>query len=155
MSQYDEHAHHVRRYGARELRARLLQAGFRIVMMTSFVSLLLPLMMASRFMRRAPRADYDVLAELRVGRVANFLLEAVLIATLGGAIGCLLELPINGLVTSTTNWVSFSEVAFAFRVTPALLLNGMVFAVVMGIVGGVLPARKAATQPVVDALREA
>ena len=66
-----------------------------------------------------------------------------------------LELPINGLVTSTTNWVSFSEVAFAFRVTPALLLNGMVFAVVMGIVGGVLPARKAATQPVVDALREA
>lgn len=61
-SQYDEHAHHVRRYGARELRARLLQAGFRIVMMTSFVSLLLPLMMASRFMRRAPRADYDVLA---------------------------------------------------------------------------------------------
>ena len=77
-SQYDEHAHHVRRYGARELRARLLQAGFRIVMMTSFVSLLLPLMMASRFMRRAPRADYDVLAELRVGRLANFLLEAVL-----------------------------------------------------------------------------
>lgn len=77
-SQYDEHAHHVRRYGARELRARLLQAGFRIVMMTSFVSLLLPLMMASRFMRRAPRADYDVLAELRVNRVTNFLLETVL-----------------------------------------------------------------------------
>ena len=77
-SQYDEHAHHVRRYEARELRDKLLQAGFRIVMMTSFVSLLLPLMMASRLTRRAPRADYDVLAELRVGRVANFLLEAVL-----------------------------------------------------------------------------
>jgi SAM-dependent methyltransferase len=77
-SQYDEHAHHVRRYGARELRDKLLQAGFRIVMMTSFVSLLLPLMMASRFMRRMPRVDYDVLAELRVGRVANCLLAAVL-----------------------------------------------------------------------------
>ncbi len=77
-SQYDEHAHHVRRYGARELRDKLLQAGFRIVMMTSFVSLLLPLMTVSRLMRRAPRAGYDVLAELRVGRITNFLLEAVL-----------------------------------------------------------------------------
>ena len=77
-SQYDEHAHHVRRYEARELRDKLAQAGFRIVMMTSFVSLLLPLMMASRLLRRKPRADYDVLAELRVGRLTNFLLEAVL-----------------------------------------------------------------------------
>ena len=77
-SQYDEHAHHVRRYGARELKRKVLAAGFRIVMMTSFVSLVLPLMMLSRFMRRAPAADYDVLAELRVGRVANFLLESVL-----------------------------------------------------------------------------
>ncbi len=77
-SQYDEHAHHVRRYRARELRARVIAAGFRILMMTSFVSLLLPLMMLSRLTRRAPRADYDVLADLRVGRVANFLLESVL-----------------------------------------------------------------------------
>jgi putative ABC transport system permease protein len=79
--------------------------------------------------------------------MASFLLEAVLIAALGGAVGCLLALPINGLVTSTTNWASFSEVAFAFRVTPGLLLNGMVCAVV--------PARRAARQQVVDALREA
>jgi len=87
--------------------------------------------------------------------LTSFLLEAVLIAALGGALGCLLALPINGLVTSTTNWASFSEVAFAFRVTPALLLNGMIFAVVMGLVGGLLPARHAARQQVVDALREA
>jgi ABC-type antimicrobial peptide transport system permease subunit len=87
--------------------------------------------------------------------LGSFLLEAVLLATLGGVIGCLMALPINGLVTSTTNWASFSEVAFAFRVTPGLLLNGMIFAVVMGIVGGLLPARRAAKQQVVDALREA
>lgn len=87
--------------------------------------------------------------------MGSFLLEAVLIATLGGALGCLVALPINGLVTSTTNWASFSEVAFAFRVTPALLLNGMSFAVVMGIIGGLLPARRAAKQQVVDALRQA
>jgi ABC-type antimicrobial peptide transport system permease subunit len=87
--------------------------------------------------------------------LGSFLLEAVLLATLGGVIGCLMALPINGLVTSTTNWASFSEVAFAFRVTPGLLLNGMIFAVVMGIGGGLLPARRAAKQQVVDALREA
>ncbi len=77
-SQVDEHARHVRRYGARELRTKVIDAGFRIVMMTSFVSLVLPLMMLSRFMRRAPTADFDVLAELRVGRVANILLGSAL-----------------------------------------------------------------------------
>lgn len=85
--------------------------------------------------------------------LASFLLEAVVIAVIGGVIGCLIVLPINGLVTSTTNWASFSEVAFAFRVTPRLLVNGMVFAVVMGVIGGLLPARHAARQQVIEALR--
>jgi len=85
--------------------------------------------------------------------MGSFLVESILIAVIGGALGCLIALPINGLVTSTTNWASFSEVAFAFRVTPQLLLNGMIFAVVMGIIGGLLPARHAAKQQVVDALR--
>ena len=87
--------------------------------------------------------------------MSSFLLESVFIAALGGAIGCLMTLPINGLVTSTTNWASFSEVAFAFRITPGLLLNGMAFAIIMGIIGGLLPARHAAKQQVVDALRQA
>lgn len=85
--------------------------------------------------------------------MGSFLVESILIALIGGALGCLIALPINGLVTSTTNWASFSEVAFAFRVTPQLLLNGMIFALVMGIIGGLLPARHAAKQQVVDALR--
>lgn len=85
--------------------------------------------------------------------LASFLIESVFIATIGGAIGCLIALPINGLVTSTTNWASFSEVAFAFRITPPLLVNGMVFAVVMGAVGGFFPALHAARQEVADALR--
>ncbi|HEX9582357.1 MAG TPA: FtsX-like permease family protein [Gemmatimonadales bacterium] len=86
--------------------------------------------------------------------LASFLAEAAVIAVIGGLIGCVLALPVNGIVTSTTNWASFSEVAFSFRITPGLLLAGLVFAVVMGVVGGFFPARRAARQPVVEALRE-
>lgn len=87
--------------------------------------------------------------------LGSFLLEALVIALLGGIAGSLLALPINGVVTSTTNWSSFSEVAFAFRITPQLLVQGVLFALVMGFIGGFLPARRAATRPVVVALREA
>ena len=59
----------------------------------------------------------------------------------------------NGVITSTTNWASFSEIAFAFRVTPQLLLAGLVFSVVMGVVGGFFPARRASKMPVIQALR--
>jgi putative ABC transport system permease protein len=85
--------------------------------------------------------------------LASFLAESALIAVVGGVIGALLALPINGIVTSTTNWASFSEIAFSFRVTPGLLLAGLAFAVVMGLVGGFFPARRAAKLPVVQALR--
>jgi ABC-type lipoprotein release transport system permease subunit len=85
--------------------------------------------------------------------LASFLAEAAVIALIGGALGCVFALPINGIATSTTNWQSFSEVAFAFRVTPTLLLYGVVFAVVMGVVGGFLPAWRASRLPVIQALR--
>ena len=65
----------------------------------------------------------------------------------------LIALPVNGMVTSTTNWASFSEIACSFHITPGLLLSGLVFALVMGLVGGFFPARRAAKQPVVQALR--
>jgi ABC-type lipoprotein release transport system permease subunit len=85
--------------------------------------------------------------------LASFLAESAIIAFIGGVVGCLLALPINGVVTSTTNWASFSEIAFAFRVTPQLLLAGLIFAVVMGVVGGFFPARRASKLPVIQALR--
>jgi putative ABC transport system permease protein len=83
----------------------------------------------------------------------SFLAEAAVIATIGGVLGCVMALPMNGIVTSTTNWASFSEMAFSFRITPGLLLSGLVFAVVMGIAGGFFPARRASRMPVVQALR--
>jgi ABC-type lipoprotein release transport system permease subunit len=85
--------------------------------------------------------------------LASFLIESAVIAFIGGVVGCLMALPINGVVTSTTNWASFSEIAFAFRVTPQLLVSGIVFAVVMGVVGGFFPARRASRLPVIQALR--
>jgi len=85
----------------------------------------------------------------------SFVIESVIIALIGGAIGCLLALPINGLTTSTTNFTSFSEVAFSFRVTPATLLTGMVAAAIMGVLGGFLPALRASRQTLATALRKA
>ena len=77
-SEYDARAHHVRRYRAAELRAKAQEAGFEVLRMTSFVTLLLPLMFASRLTQRAPRADYDPLAELKVARPLNWVLEKTL-----------------------------------------------------------------------------
>jgi len=86
--------------------------------------------------------------------MASFLLEAMLVALAGGLLGCLFALPINGIQTSTTNWQSFGEVTFAFRVTPDILLQGMIFAAIMGLVGGLLPARRAARETLAVAIRK-
>ncbi|HYD52019.1 MAG TPA: FtsX-like permease family protein [Gemmatimonadaceae bacterium] len=85
--------------------------------------------------------------------LASFVAESAIIAAIGGVIGCLIALPVNGVVANTTNWASFSEIAFSFRVTPGLLLAGFLFAVVMGVLGGFFPARRAARMEVVSALR--
>jgi putative ABC transport system permease protein len=85
--------------------------------------------------------------------VFSFLIEALLIAFIGGVLGCLAVLPLNGLTTSTMNFQTFSNLAFAFKITPQLLVQGVIFALVMGVVGGLLPAIRAAAQPVATALR--
>ena len=86
--------------------------------------------------------------------VISFLVEALLISFIGGVIGCLVVLPLNGLTTSTMNFQTFSNLAFAFKITPELLVKGVIFALVMGVVGGLLPAVRAASLPVATALRE-
>ncbi|MGA2337508.1 MAG: FtsX-like permease family protein [Terriglobales bacterium] len=86
--------------------------------------------------------------------VFSFMVEALLISFVGGAIGCIAVLPLNGLTTGTMNWQTFSQLAFAFRITPALLLAGIVFALLMGLLGGLPPAMRAAWRPVAVALRE-
>jgi len=85
--------------------------------------------------------------------VLSFFVEALIIAFVGGLLGCVAVLPVNGLTTGTINWQTFSHLAFAFRVTPDLLVMGMAFALVMGAVGGLPPAVRAARANVAHTLR--
>lgn len=86
--------------------------------------------------------------------VFSFLLEALLISFVGGVLGCVAVLRLNGLTTSTINFQTFSNLAFAFKITPELLVGGIGFALIMGVVGGLFPAIRAARLPVATALRE-
>jgi putative ABC transport system permease protein len=85
--------------------------------------------------------------------VLSFFVEALIIAFVGGLVGCVAVLPVNGLTTGTLNWQTFSHLAFAFRITPDLLTLGMAFALIMGALGGLPPAIRAARANVAHTLR--
>lgn len=90
----------------------------------------------------------------RISILVAFVLESTFLALVGGLLGCIVALPANGM-TSSAGGANFAEIAFAFRISATALIVGVVFAVVMGIVGGLLPAVKAARLPITTALREA
>jgi len=94
-----------------------------------------------------------VLGFSKVSILFSFFVESVLLASLGGALGCLLVLPLNGVTTGIGN-VNFSETAFDFHVSPQIMLTGIIFAVILGAVGGLFPARNAARKEILTALRE-
>lgn len=86
--------------------------------------------------------------------LSSFLVESVILSLVGGVLGCLMALPLHGLSTGTANFLSFSEVLFHFRITPAILLRGLAFAAIVGVLGGILPARRAAKIKLVEVLRD-
>lgn len=86
--------------------------------------------------------------------ILALLFEAVLLALAGGVTGSLLALPLNGFTANTLNFQSFSQMAFAFHITPKLMFEGIIFAVIMGLAGGIVPAFRAARMKPADALRE-
>jgi len=86
--------------------------------------------------------------------ILAMLFEALLLALAGGVTGALLAWPLNGFTANTLNFQSFSQMAFAFQITPKLMLEGIVFAVIMGLAGGIVPALRAARMKPADALRE-
>ncbi|HEY0911830.1 MAG TPA: ABC transporter permease, partial [Bradyrhizobium sp.] len=87
--------------------------------------------------------------------LSSFLLESIALSLIGGLIGCLLALPLNSVTTGVGNFATFSEIAFNFRVGPSTVAAGLIFAAVIGAIGGFLPARAAARRDLLTALREA
>jgi putative ABC transport system permease protein len=86
--------------------------------------------------------------------MTSFVIESMLLALIGGIVGCLLALPVNGIATGTMNFRTFSELAFSFRITPELVVYALIFSLVLGFIGGLLPSRFAARMPITKALRE-
>ena len=91
----------------------------------------------------------------RFSVLLSFVMESMLLALVGGIIGCLVAFPMNGFTAGTGQTQSFSELAFAFKITPGIILVGLIFAVLMGLIGGLLPAVRASQMPITKALREA
>ena len=95
-----------------------------------------------------------VLGFSRGSSLLSFLIESVLLSILGGLLGCVLVLPLNNITTGIGSFVTFSEISFNFRVSPQIMTVGVIFAVVMGAVGGLFPARSAAKTEILTALRD-
>lgn len=85
--------------------------------------------------------------------LAGFLVESLVLGMAGGALGVLLALPVNGIATGTMNWDTFTEQAFAFRITPDVVFRAVTFSTLVGVLSGVVPAWKASRLPPSEALR--
>jgi putative ABC transport system permease protein len=83
----------------------------------------------------------------------SFLIEGAFLALLGGVVGCALAMPMNGFATGTLSFDNFSEVVFQFAITPHLITKGLIFSVIVGLVGSFLPALRAARLPVIASLK--
>jgi putative ABC transport system permease protein len=83
----------------------------------------------------------------------SFLFESLVIGLIGGLVGCLMALPFNGLKAGTMNMQTFTEMAFAFRVTPVVLIVAVLFSLMLGLIGGAWPAWRAARLKPTEALR--
>ncbi|HUD55679.1 MAG TPA: ABC transporter permease [Terracidiphilus sp.] len=96
-----------------------------------------------------------VLGFSRRSVLASFLIEALFLSLAGGILGCLMTLPLNGVTTGVGNFFTFSEIAFHFRVGLSTMAVGVVFAIIVGAIGGFFPARNAAKKEILGALYEA
>ena len=94
-----------------------------------------------------------VLGYRRRSILAGFLIEGAILALVGGILGCLISLPMQGYAVGTMSFESFSETVFLFRITPVIITKGLLFSVVVGLLGSLLPALRAARLPVIAALK--
>jgi len=146
----------------REYYERQMSAALPIQFMGTVVALIMALggafaamntMYSSIARRSSEIGALRVMGFSRTSVLLSFLLESVLTGLLGGAVGCLLALPLNSVETEIGSFNTWSQLSFHFRVTPEILLAGLLFAAMIGVVGGFLPARRAAQMQVIAALR--
>jgi len=112
-------------------------------------------MYASVASRTAEIGTLRALGFSRTAILVAFLVEALLLGAIGGIVGLVAASFMQALAISTTNFQTFAELAFSFKLTPRIVVASLVFALAMGLVGGFLPAARAARLKIVDALRAA
>ena len=146
----------------KEYYARQTRAALPIEILGIFVSVIMAVgssfaamntMYAAVSRRAREIGTLRVLGFSRGSILFSFFVESVLLAGLGGILGCILVLPLNGVTTGIGS-TTFAELAFAFRVTPVIMATGVIFAAVLGAFGGVFPASAAANKEILTALRE-
>jgi putative ABC transport system permease protein len=138
-------------------------SGAPIQFMGTFVALIMAIgsafaamntMYAAVARRAREIGTLRVLGFSRGSILFSFFIESLLLAAMGGLVGCLLVLPLHGIETGILNFSTFAETAFQFRITPQGALTGMIFAMFIGVLGGMLPARMAARKEILNALRD-
>jgi putative ABC transport system permease protein len=138
-------------------------AGLPIALLGFFVSVIMAVgssfaAMNTMFAAVARRAreigTLRVLGFSRGSILLSFFLESLLLSALGGVLGCLLVLPLNNITTGVGNFNTFAETAFNFSVSPEIMAAGIGFAMLLGAVGGLFPARSASKKEILTALRE-
>ncbi len=143
-------------YAAQTQTAKPIKAlgGFLAVMMSvGAVFAAMNTMYASVGARTREIGTLRVLGFRRRTVLLAFVIEGTLLALAGGAAGCALSLWMHGRTTATISFESFSETVFQFRITPELLVQGMVFSLLVGVVGSLLPAIRASRMPVIASLK--
>ncbi len=104
--------------------------------------------------RSAEIGTLRVLGFSKLGVLTSFMIEGLLLSLLGGILGCLLVLPLNDFTTGIGSFVTFSEFTFDFRITPRIMMTGIIFALILGTLGGLFPASSAARKQILTALRQ-
>jgi putative ABC transport system permease protein len=132
---------------------RVLGGFLAVAMSVGAVFAAMNTMYASVGARTREVGTLRVLGFRRRTILLSFIIEGAILASIGGVLGCLLALPMNGISTGTLSFNTFSEVVFRFHITPKLMLEGMLFAVAVGIVGSLFPAIRASRLPVIAALK--